>query len=65
MLDAAGLAASRLGLLGGVLAVLRIGLFSYWINTYSGGGSVAALGIALVLGALPRFIRTARLRYSL
>jgi hypothetical protein len=52
-------------LLGGVLAVLRIGLFSYWINTYSGGGSVAALGGALVLGALPRFIRTARLRYSL
>jgi hypothetical protein len=52
-------------LLGGVLAVLRIGLFSYWINTYSGGGSVAALGGALVLGALPRFIRTACLRYSL
>jgi len=52
-------------LLGGVLAVLRIGLFSYWIDTYSGGGSVAALGGALVLGALPRFIRTARLRYSL
>jgi hypothetical protein len=52
-------------LLGGVLAVLRIGLFSYWIDTYSGGGSVAALGGALVLGALPRFIRTKRLRYSL
>jgi hypothetical protein len=52
-------------LLGGVLAVLRIGLFSYWIDTYSGGGSVVALGGALVLGALPRFIRTTRLRYSL
>jgi hypothetical protein len=52
-------------LLGGVLAGLRIGLFSYWIDTYSGGGSVAALGGALVLGALPRFIRTTRLRYSL
>jgi hypothetical protein len=52
-------------LLGGVIAILRIGLFSYWINTYSGGGSVAALGGALVLGALPRFIRTKRLRYSL
>ena len=24
-------------LLGGMLAVLRLGLFSYWINTYSGG----------------------------
>jgi hypothetical protein len=52
-------------LLGGGLVVLRIGLFSYWIDTYSGGGSVAALGGALVLGALPRFIRTKRLRYSL
>jgi hypothetical protein len=52
-------------LLGGVLAVLRIGLFSYWINTYSGGGSVAALGGALLLGALPRFVRTSQLRYSL
>jgi hypothetical protein len=52
-------------LLGGMLAVLRLGLFSYWINTYSGGGSIAALGGALVLGALPRFMRTARLRYSL
>jgi hypothetical protein len=52
-------------LLGGVIAVLRIGLFSYWINTYSGGGSIAALGAALLLGALPRFLRTPRLRYSL
>src|SRR5271166_3511308 len=52
-------------LLGGVLAVLRLGLFSYWINTYAGAGSIAALAGALVLGAFPRLIRTARLRYSL
>ena len=51
-------------LLGGVLAVLRVGLFSYWINTYSGGGCIAALGGALILGALPRLTRTARPRYA-
>ncbi len=47
-------------LLGGVLAVLRIGLFSFWINTYTGAGSVAALGGALVIGAYPRLIRRLR-----
>jgi hypothetical protein len=52
-------------LLGGVLAIVRLGLFSYWINTYSGAASTSALGGALVLGALPRFIKTAQLRYGL
>jgi hypothetical protein len=52
-------------LLGGILGVLRLGLFSYWINTYSGAGSIAALGGALVLGALPRFIKGVRLRDGL
>lgn len=49
-------------LLGGIIAILRLGLFSYWINTYSGGGTIAALGGALVLGALPRLMKTARAR---
>jgi hypothetical protein len=52
-------------LLGGMLAVLRLALFSYWVNTYSAAGVVAALGGALVLGAMPRLLRRPQLRYSL
>lgn len=52
-------------LLGGMIAVLRLGVFSYWTNTYHAGGSLAALGGALILGSLPRVMRTARLRYAM
>ena len=52
-------------LLGGMLAILRLGLFSYWINTYFGAGSIVALGGALLLGGLPRFIKDARFRDAL
>ncbi len=51
-------------LLGGAIAVLRIGVFSYWTNTYHAAGSLAALGGALILGGLPRLLRTARIRYA-
>ena len=50
-------------LLGGALAVLRLALFSYWTNTYTGGSWLSALAGALVLGALPRMMKTARFRY--
>jgi hypothetical protein len=52
-------------LLGGLIAVLHLGLFSYWINTYHSAGTIGALGGALVLGALPRLTKTGRFRYGL
>jgi hypothetical protein len=49
-------------LLGGMLAVIRLALFSYWINSYTGAGATAALGGALVLGAVPRIRDRFRMR---
>src|SRR5229473_4539496 len=48
-------------LLGGVLAVIRLGTFSYWTDSYW-GGTVSAMGGALVLGALPRIKNNQRVR---
>ena len=49
-------------LLAGLISILRIGLFSYWINSYTGGAAIGALGGALVLGALPRLMKSVRIR---
>ncbi len=46
-------------LLGGMLAVLRLGVLTYWMNGYW-SGSVVALGGTLVVGALPRIKKYGR-----
>jgi hypothetical protein len=51
-------------LLGATLAFLQFGIFSYWMNGYW-GGSVPAIGGALVMGAFPRILRKQRIGHAL
>jgi hypothetical protein len=52
-------------LLGGILSIVHLGLFSYWINTYHAAGCIVALGGALVLGALPRLKKAPSMRLAM
>jgi hypothetical protein len=52
---------ARWAFLGGVLAALKFGVASYWMNSYW-GGATAAIGGALVLGALARIVKRAKIR---
>jgi hypothetical protein len=51
----------RWALIGGLVAVLQFSIFTYWSQSYL-GGALAAMGGALVLGALPRIFKFQRVR---
>jgi len=51
-------------LLGGMFCVIRFATYSYFVNSYW-GGATAAIGGALVMGALPRIKHSGKVRDGL
>lgn len=55
---------ARWAFIGGIVAAMQYGIFTYWSQSYW-GGAVAALGGALVFGSLPRMMHFPRTRDAL
>jgi hypothetical protein len=60
----AGWLPPRWALLAGIIALVKVGVISYWSTSYW-GGAVAAAGGAMVIGAVPRLRRAPSFRIAL
>ena len=59
-----GWIAPEWAMLGALLCVLRVGVLSYWMNSYN-AGALPAIGGALVFGAVARILWKRQFRHSI